>query len=88
MMPLALSGAVKTAWWLTLVGGLIVALVVWALLEVLRRTVNDIAAGVEDVLSQGGRLAQNTATIHTLGTTEERARELHEELSRHAAGGG
>jgi hypothetical protein len=84
----ALSGGVKTAWWLTLVGFLVVALVVWALLEALRRTVNDIAAGVDDVLGLGGRLAQNTAVIHALATTEARARDLHDELSRHAGGGG
>jgi hypothetical protein len=85
---LALTGADKTAWWMTLAGGLIVALVVWALLEALRRTVQGIATGVEQVLSLGGRLAQNTATIHALETTEARARDLHDELSRHAGRGG
>jgi hypothetical protein len=65
-----------------------VALVVWALLEVLRRTVNGIADGVDQVLAQGGRLAQNTATIHALQPTEARAQELHDELRRHASGGG
>ena len=88
MTLLALSSSAKTAWWLTLAGGLVVALVVWGLLEALRRTVNGIAAGVEEVLSQGGRLAQNTATIHALKTTDARARELHDELRQHADGGG
>jgi hypothetical protein len=88
MTMLALSGAVETAWWLTLAAGLIVALVVWALLEALRRTVKGIADGVDEVLTLGGRLAQNTATIHALGTTEARARDLHDELGRHAGRGG
>jgi hypothetical protein len=85
---LALTSGAKTAWWLTLAGGLVVALVVWALLETLRRTVNGIAAGVDEVLQLGGRLAQNTATIHALETTEARARDLHDELGEHAGGGG
>src|SRR5512132_463834 len=37
----ALSGAVETAWWVSLAVGLVVALVVWFLLEWLRRTVSE-----------------------------------------------
>jgi type II secretory pathway component PulF len=75
----------QTAWWITLAVGLVVALVVWALLEVLRRTVNDVERGVSEVWTMGKRVAQNTATTHTLGVTKERGVELLEELHEHAA---
>ena len=82
MTILALS-ANETAWWITLAVGLVVALVVWGLLEVLRRTVNEVERAVDDVWTMGKRLAQNTATTHTLGTTKERGVELLEELELH-----
>ena len=85
-MTLALTWA-ETAWWATLGAGLVVALVVWALLEILRRTVQEVRRGVDDVLSMGGRLAQNTWTVQLLRITTARANELVDELE-HAAGGG
>ena len=78
----ALSNGVETAWWLAIGVGLVVLLVVAALLETLRRTVHDVRRGVDDVLSIGGRLAQNTWTVQLLGTTRERAALLVEELER------
>jgi type II secretory pathway component PulF len=75
----------ETLWWVTLAVGLVVALVVWALLEQLRRTVNEVDRAVSDVWTMGKRLAQNTATTHLLGTTKERGVELVEEVQRHAA---
>jgi hypothetical protein len=80
---LALS-ANETAWWITLAIGLVVALVVWALLEILRRTVNDVERGVMEVWTMGKRVAQNTATTHTLPVTKARGVELLEELQQHA----
>jgi type II secretory pathway component PulF len=74
-----------TAWWITLAVGIVVALVVWALLEVLRRTVNEVDRAVTDVWTMGKRVAQNTATTHLLETTKERGGELLEELERHRA---
>lgn len=81
-MTLALT-SVEIAWWATLGAGLVVALVVWALLEALRRTVSDIGHGVDEVLSMGGRLAQNTWTVQLLETTKARGVELLAEVEQH-----
>ena len=78
----------ETAWLITLIVGLVVAGVVWALLEALRRTVNDVERAVDEVWTMGKRVAQNTATTHTLGVTKVRGGELLEELGRHGATGG
>lgn len=79
---------VQTAWWATLGAGLSVALVIWALLELLRRSVRDLYRAVAEVLSVGGQLAQNTWTVQLLQTTKARAGELAKELERAHAGGG
>jgi uncharacterized protein HemY len=78
----------ETAWIITLVIGLVVALVVWALLEVLRRTVLEVDRAVDDVWAMGKRLAQNTATSHLLQTTKERGGDLIEELEEHRKAAG
>lgn len=80
----------QTLWWVSLGVGLVVALVVWGLLEVLRRSVLEVERAVDEVWTMGKRLAQNTATTHTLLTTKERGVELIEELEQHKspAGGG
>ena len=80
-----LTGA-QTAWWIALAVGLVVALVVWTLLEILRRTVHAVRRGVDDVLTIGGRLAQNTWTIQLLKTTNERAGELLGEVEQLVGG--
>ena len=80
MTVLALSSAVETAWWVSLAVGLVVALVVWFLLEWLRRTVLQVEEAVEEVWTMGKRVAQNTATTHMLG---ELGLELNEEVGRH-----
>ena len=82
MTVLALS-ANETAWIITLVVGLVVALVVWALLELLRRTVADIDREVSAVWTMGKRVAQNTQTSYLLGATLERGGELLDELEHH-----
>ena len=84
-MTLALSSSVETAWWVSLAVGLVVALVVWFLLEWLRRTVNAVDEGVTAVWTMGKRVAQNTQTTHLLVTTKARGGDLLEELQRHAA---
>jgi type II secretory pathway component PulF len=76
----------ETLWWVTLAVGLVVALVVWGLLEALRRTVNEVERAVDEVWTMGKRVAQNTSTTHTLGVTATRGGELLEELQHHAAG--
>jgi hypothetical protein len=80
---LALSSSVETAWWVSLAVGLVVALVVWFLLEWLRRTVNEIDRAVDEVWVMGKRVAQNTATTHMLGGTRDVGVELLEEVQRH-----
>jgi uncharacterized protein HemY len=80
---LALASAVETAWWVSLAVGLVVALVVWFLLEWLRRTVNEVDRAVDDVWTMGKRVAQNTATTHMLVGTKELGVELLEEVKRH-----
>ncbi len=82
MTVLALSTN-ETVWWITLGVGLVVALVVWALLEILRRTVNEVDRAVEDVWTMGKRLAQNTQTTHLLLTTKARGVDLLEEVQEH-----
>ena len=86
-MIVGLSSGVTLAWWIALGVGLVVAVVVWALLEVLRRSVVEVRMGVEAVLGAGGRLAQNTATTHLLTTTKARGVDLLEELGRHREAG-
>ena len=84
-MTLALSDFAVVAWWATLGVGLVVALVVWALLEMLRRTVNQIDESVAAVWTMGKRVAQNTQTTYLLQTTKARGVELLDELGHHAA---
>ena len=85
MSVLALSDGVVIAWWVALAVGLVVAVVVWALLEVLRRTVLQVEEGVTAVWTMGKRVAQNTQTTYLLQTTKARGVDLLDELGRHAA---
>ncbi len=78
----------QTLWWITLAVGLVVALVVWGLLEALRRTVKEVDRAVDELWTMGKRLAQNTQTAHTLFTTKARGGELLEELERHLEASG
>lgn len=84
-MTVALSSAIETAWWISLGVGLVVALVVLGLLELLRRTVNEVDAAVERVWTMGKRVARNTATTHMLTGTRELGTELRDEVERHGA---
>ena len=84
MIVLALSTN-QTAWWITVGIVLVVALVVWALLELLRRAVNDVDRSVSEVWTMGKRVAQNTQTSHLLQATKARGVELLEELEEHRA---
>ena len=82
-MTIALASSVEAAWWVSLAVGLVVALVVWFLLEWLRRTVKEVDRAVDDVWVMGKRVAQNTATTHMLFGTKELGVELLEEVKRH-----
>ena len=83
--PPALDPADAARWRASLVAGLVVAVVVWALLEMLRRAANDVDAAVEDVWTAGKRLAQNTQAAHLLGGTRAGGVALLHELERHRA---
>ena len=78
----------QTLWWVTLAVGLVVAIVVWLLLERLRRAVEEVDRGVDAVWTMGKRVAQNTSTTYLLQTTKARGVELLEELEQHRAAGG
>ncbi len=82
-MTLMALSANETAWAVTLVVGLAVALVVWGLLEQLRRTVLQVERAVAELWTMGKRVAGNTSTTYLLGTTKERGVELLEELEHH-----
>lgn len=84
MSLLALTDGVELAWSLGLAVGLVVAVVVWTLLEVLRRTVRDVEEGVTAIWTAGKLVAQNTQTTHLLLTTKARGGDLLAELGEHA----
>jgi type II secretory pathway component PulF len=73
----------ETLWWITLAVGLVVAIVVWILLERLRRAVDRVDEGVGAVWTMGKRVAQNTSTTYLLQGTKARGVELLEELQQH-----
>jgi type II secretory pathway component PulF len=78
----------QTLWWITLAVGLVVAVVVWILLERLRRAVENVDEGVDVLWTMGKRVAQNTSTTYLLHTTKERGIDLLEELDEHRAAAG
>lgn len=82
MTVLALSTN-EGLWWATLGVGLVVALVVWALLERLRRYVATVESSVDRTWTMGKRVAQNTSTTYLLTATKERGVDLLEELEQH-----
>ena len=79
----ALDPADAARWRASLVAGLVVAVVVWVLLEALRRAVVDVERAVEDVWTAGKRLAQNTQAAHLLTGTRDGGVALLRELERH-----
>lgn len=81
---LALSSGVTIAWWVALGVLLVVAVVVWVLLELLRRAVLQVDESVTAVWTMGKRVAQNTQTTYLFGTTKARGADLLEELRAHA----
>lgn len=79
----ALSAGVTLAWWVSLGLGLVVAAVVAVLLEVLRRSVRKLEDGVEQVLLEGGHVAQHTWAVQLLTETRGHGVALLAELGRH-----
>ena len=78
-----LSPETVRAWGGTLLAGLVVAGVVWALLERLRRTVHRVEEAVDRVWLAGQHVARQTQVAHLLGATAARGAELAAELERH-----
>lgn len=74
-----------TAWWITLAVGLVVAIVVVVLLQILLMSVRAIDDGVLEVWVMGKQVARNTATTWLLGQTPRIAEEIKVEALRHAA---
>lgn len=72
----------ETLWWVTLGVGLVVALVVWGLLEYLRRAVRDVEPAVDRLWTMGKRVAQNTSTTYLLQTTKQRGGALLDTLEQ------
>lgn len=73
----------QSAWWITLLVGLIVAGVVWALLERLRRAVRDVEEAAAAAWAGGKQVERNTIMIYLLKSTRARGAELAEELDQH-----
>jgi hypothetical protein len=69
VVPLALAGAERTLWYVSLALGLVVALVVAALLLLLLRFLMDIETSVGGLLESAGKVADNTANIPQLQAT-------------------
>lgn len=78
---------VEWAWWATLMAGVLIAAVVWALLEALRRTVDQVARGADEVLALGGQVAQHTWTVQLFHATKAQGVALLEELRRQEGSG-
>lgn len=71
-------------WFLSLVLGLVVAVVAVVLLEVFLRQVHRIERGAGLVWTAGKQVAGNTATTWLLGETSERLGQLTDEAGLHA----
>jgi hypothetical protein len=69
VVPLALAGAERTLWYVSLALGLVVALVVAALLLLLLRFLMNIETSVGGLLESAGNVADNSANIPQLQAT-------------------
>lgn len=69
------------AWRLSLGAGALIALVVWGLLERLRRAVGAVERDVSDLWTSGKQVAQQTQAGHLLAAVSQRADELGRETA-------
>lgn len=76
-----LDPADERAWRVTLGVGALVAVVVWGLLERLRRAVGAVERDVDQLWTSGKRLAQQTQAGHLLVAVSQRADELGRETA-------
>jgi hypothetical protein len=81
----ALAPEVQRMWWITLVVGLVVALVVVALLQLLLKAVERIEHNVIELWQTATTVARNTATTWLLGETANTLDEIKVEALRHDA---
>jgi hypothetical protein len=81
----ALAPEVQRLWWITLGVGLVVALVVVALLQLLLRAVVRIERDVGQLWQTATTVARNTATTWLLGETAASLEEVKAEALRHDA---
>lgn len=72
----------ERAWWISLAAGLAIALVVWGLLERLRRAVLGVERDVTELWTSGKQVAQQTQAGHQLLTVRARGGELAAEAAR------
>ena len=75
------GAADERAWRLSLGAGALVALVVWGLLERLRRAVGAVERDVGELWTSGKRVAQQTQAGHLLVAVSQRAQELGRETA-------
>jgi hypothetical protein len=81
----ALPSDVQTIWWVTLALGAVVALVVLALLHLLRSAVLRIERNAEVLWQTATTVARNTATTWLIAETAETVEEIKKEALRHDA---
>ena len=79
----ALPADVQTIWWVTLGVGLVVAIVVVVLLQILLNTVKLIDRNVKTLWETATTVARNTATTWLLGETGDTLDEIKVEALRH-----
>jgi hypothetical protein len=85
LLLLAFTAQELTMWRITLGIGAVVIAVVILLLTFLVKIVQDIDAGVSEVLQAAGGVAANTSHLNGLLTTNNAVAELKREALRHAA---
>ncbi len=83
MTAAALESDVQTLWWVTLGVGLVVAIVVVALLQILLSAVRRIRRNVDILWAEATTLARNTSTTWLLAATGDSLEELKNEALRH-----
>lgn len=71
-------------WWAALAAGLVVAVAVVALLQLLLERVHQIEDGAATVWTRGKDVARNTATTWMLGATADQVEAIGAEVGRHA----
>lgn len=78
------SGELAAWWWSALGVGLVVAIVVVVLLQMLLNRVREIEDGASRIWAVGQQVARNTATVWMIGETARIAGEIHAEVGRQA----